>query len=150
GGLVTKQEYDGAGRVTVTYTTDGGGDTIWSDAGNASGDNVLEQAEDSYDADGNLILQTTRQRFDSETTTGALGNPTTAPLARVSSEAGYYDAAGRQTASVDVGTNGGSAYTRPSSVPTASDTVLVTAYGYNSAGLLETVTDPRGIVSKTY
>src|SRR5262249_48146264 len=37
GGLVTKQSFDGAGRVTVIYTTDGGGDAGWSDAGNVTG-----------------------------------------------------------------------------------------------------------------
>ncbi len=150
GGLVTKQSYDGAGRPTITYTSDGGGDSSWGDAGNVTGDNVLQQVENTYDADGNVILQTTRQRFDSETTTGALGNPSTAPLARVYYVASYYDAANRLTASVDVGTNGGSSYTRPSSVPSASDTVLVTAYTYNSAGYQDTVTDPRGIVTKSY
>ena len=48
-----------------------------------------------------------------ETATGALGNPTTAPLARVSYAAAYYDLADRPTASVDVGTNGGVAWVRP-------------------------------------
>src|SRR5258705_379487 len=31
GGLVSKAIYDGAGRATKSYTTDGGGDTSWSD-----------------------------------------------------------------------------------------------------------------------
>ena len=44
--------------------------------------------------------------------------------------AAYYDVANRLTAQVNVGTNGGSAYTRPGSVPAASDTVLVTKYGH--------------------
>jgi hypothetical protein len=52
------------------------------------------------------------------------------------------------TATVDVGTNGGTAYTRPSSVPTASDTVLVTLFGYSSAGWVNSITDPRGIVEQ--
>jgi hypothetical protein len=54
------------------------------------------------------------------------------------------------TAAVDVGTNGGSAWTRPGTVPARSDTVLVTEYGYNAAGWLEAVTDPRGIVGQTF
>jgi YD repeat-containing protein len=145
GGEVTKQNYDGAGRVTVTYVSDGGGDSSWADAGNVTGDNVLWQTETQYDADSNAILTTVRQRFDSETATGALGTPTTSPLARVSYSASYFDKANRLTASVNVGTNGGAAYTRPSSLPTASDTVLVTANTYNDSGLLDT-TDPRGIV----
>src|SRR5262249_49123684 len=91
GGLVTKYQYDGAGRVTKTFTTDGGGDSGWSDAGNVSGDAVLEQIEPSYDSDGNVILTTTRQRFHDETATGALGDASTSPKARVSYAASYYD-----------------------------------------------------------
>src|SRR5262249_28420363 len=57
------------------------------------------------------------------------------PKARDYYEAYYYDAANRLTADVNVGTNGGSAYTRPGSVPAASDTVLVTSYGYAGAAV---------------
>jgi hypothetical protein len=46
----------------------------------------------------------------------------------------YYDAADRPTDSVNIGTNGGSSYTRPGTVPARSDTVLVTQTKYNSAG----------------
>ena len=64
--------------------------------------------------------------------------------------AAYYDAADRPTAEVDVGTNGGTAYTRPpSSAPSPSDTALVTGMTYNAAGWLSSVTDPRGIVTQT-
>jgi len=130
GGLVQKAQTDGAGRVTVAYQTDGAGGSSWTSAGSVSGDNVLTQTERSYDADGNGILVTTRQRFHDETATGALGNASTAPKARVAYVAAYYDAANRVTAQVNVGSNGGSAYTRPSSVPARSDTALVTSYGY--------------------
>ncbi len=150
GGLVTKTAYDGAGRVSKTYFSDGGGDTGWSDAKTVTGDAVLSQVEMTYDADGNAILVVTRDRFHDETATGALGNATTAPKARVSYTAAYYDAINRVTDTVDVGTNGGSAYTRPPSAPARSDTVLVTSYAYNSAGWLETTTDPRALVGKMY
>jgi RHS repeat-associated protein len=149
GGLVAKTQYDGARRVVVRYVTDGSGDTGWSSAGTATGNNVLSQIESQYDADGNVILTADRERFHNETTTGALGNPTTAPLARVSYVASYYDAANRPTATVNVGTNGGVSYTRPSTVPAPSDTVLVSSIAYNAGGLVDTVTDPRGIVQKT-
>jgi RHS repeat-associated protein len=149
GGVVTKKQYDGAGRVTVTYTTDGAGGSSWTAAGSVSGDDVLQQVEPTYDSDSNVILTTTRQRNHDETATGALGNATTGTKARVSYDAAYYDAANRLTATVDVGTNGGSAYTRPGTVPSASDTVLVVSYGYNNAGWVSTVTDPRGIIATT-
>ncbi len=149
GGLVSKAQYDSVGRVTKAYTTDGGGDTSWSDAGNVTSDAVLGQVETSYDADGNPLLMTTRERFHDETTTGGLGNATTAPKARVSFEARYYDLGNRPTATADVGTNGGSSYTRPSSVPSRSDTALVTDVTYNAAGWRDTTTDPRALATKT-
>ncbi|MDB5295746.1 MAG: repeat-associated core domain protein, partial [Phycisphaerales bacterium] len=151
GGLVSKATIDGAGRVTAAYSTDGGGDAGWADADDVAGDAVLEQAEYAYDADGNAVLTTARQRFHDATATGALGDPgsTTAPKARVYYSAGYYDAADRPTASVDVGTDGGTAYTRPGSAPARSDTALVTSYAYDAAGRVQDVTDPRGLVTRT-
>src|SRR6202023_2458042 len=101
GGIVDKSTYDGAGRETVSYVTDGGGDTTWADAGNVTGDNVLSQVEKTYDKDGDVIFVVDRERNHDETTTGALGNPTTAPKARVSYTASYYDLANRLTGSVD-------------------------------------------------
>jgi RHS repeat-associated protein len=150
GGLVTKTAYDGAGRPTVVYTTDGGSGTSWSAAGSASGDNVLQQVEYTLDADGHAILTTTRQRFHNETATGALGNPTTSPKARVSYVADYYDLANRPIAEVNVGTNGGTAYTRPATVPAPSDTVLVSSTAYTPAGFVDSTTDPRGLVTKDF
>ena len=46
GSLVTKSEYDGAGRLSIRYETDGGGDDptgsteTWADAGNVTDDIV--------------------------------------------------------------------------------------------------------------
>jgi RHS repeat-associated protein len=150
GGVVTKTSFDGAGRVTVTYTTDGASGTTWPAAGSVTGDNVLEQVENQYDSNGNLIVVTSRQRFHNETTTGALGNPTTAPLARVYYAIAYFDGVNRKLADVNVGTNGGTAYIRPGIVPSTSDTVLLTLYAYSSAGWMDTITDPRGIVQKSF
>jgi YD repeat-containing protein len=133
GSASTKTTYDGAGRPTVVYTTDANGDSTWSDAATvSSSNNVLTQTESSYDNDGNILLQTRRDRFDNETQGGPLGNPTTHPYARVSYVANYYDAANRLTNSANVGTNGGSAYTRPGTVPARSDTVLVTSTAYKA------------------
>jgi RHS repeat-associated protein len=150
GGLVSKAKYDGVGRVTKSYLTDGGGDSSWSDAGNVSGDIVLTQSELQYDANSNPILVISRDRFHDETATGELGDPATAPKARVSYGAAYFDKANRATDTVTVGTNGGTAWTRPSSVPARSDTTLVVSYLYNDAGWVETVTDPRGIAGKSF
>jgi RHS repeat-associated protein len=149
GGLVTKMQYDGAGRVVTSYTTDGAGDTSWADASRVANNHVLSQTETTYDNNGNVILGVTRDRFHDESATGALNNPTTSPRARVSFVASYYDKANRLTATVDVGTNGGTAYTRPANPPARSDIVLVTSQTYDDHGWVLDVTDPRGITTRT-
>src|SRR5262249_44623613 len=144
GGLVTKQSIDGAGRVTAVYLTDGSGGTSWAAASSVSADVVLQQTQTTYDASSNPILSATQQRFHDETATGALGDPNTVPKARVSYAGAWYDLANRLTDTADVGTNGGTAWTRPGSVPGRSDTVLVSSQTYNAGGWLDTTTDPRG------
>ncbi|MGH9205538.1 MAG: hypothetical protein ACRD1G_03105, partial [Acidimicrobiales bacterium] len=148
-GTWSKMQYDGAGRSVYVYTTDGSTGTTWANATSLTGDNVLQQTQAIYDSDNNTIETITKQRFDNETTTGPLGNITTSPKARVSYSAGYFDAAERETATVDVGTNGGTSWTRPTTVPTVSDTVLVTTDAYGPPGWLQDVTDPRGLDERT-
>ncbi len=150
GGLVQKQPYDGAGRPVTSFVSDGGGDTSWTDAGTVTGDLVLSQTESQYDANSNVIFVTTKERFHDETATGALNNASSAPKARVSYTAMYYDLADRPTHEVQVGSNGGTAYTRPGTPPARSDTVLVQSVSYNAAGWVETTTDPRALVGKTF
>ena len=92
---------------------------------------VLQQIETTYDSNSHVILVTAKQRFHDETGTGAFGTASTGVKARVSYAASYFDGADRLTGVVDVGTNGGSSYTRPSTVPSRSGTVLVTTTAYN-------------------
>jgi len=132
GGLVTKDTYDGTGRKTAEYQTDGAGGTSYAAASSVASDNVLTQILYTYDGNGNLIEAVTSDRFDSATGTGALGTPATGVNARVSYVAYYYDLADRRVATVDVGTNGGTAWARPSGVPTGSSTVLVTSTSYST------------------
>ncbi len=148
-GLVQKWAYDGAGRVTKTYIGDGGGDTGYADADDVIGDTVVQQSELTYDKDDNVLVALVRQRFHNASGTGELGTPAAGVGARVSYAGDYYDNAGRLTATVDVGTNGGTAWTRPGTVPTGSSTVLVTSYGYDAGGRAASVTDPAGRVRKT-
>lgn len=151
GGLVTKYATDGAGRTKSVFLSDGGGDSGWADADDLTGDIVVEQSHYGYDANGNVIFTATKQRFhDAGTTTGELGTPTTAPYARIYYTESFYDDADRLSASVDLGTNGGTVLTsRPdSSVPTRSSTKLVTSYQYSdSSENWVQVTDPRGLAT---
>ena len=114
----------------------------------------MQQIETAYNSNSHsnshVILVTAKQRFHDETGTGALGTASTGVKARVSYAASYFDGADRLTGVVDVGTNGGTSYTRPSTVPSRSDTVLVTTTAYNSAGLAWKRIDPRGIETRSY
>jgi RHS repeat-associated protein len=121
----------------------------YADAASLGGDTVFEQVETAYEPNGNVILQTTRRRFHDATEFGVLGTPAAGTKARVSSTATYYDAADRPTDVVDVGTNGGAAWTRPATVPARSDTVLVSSVAYDDAGRVFGTTDPRGIETRT-
>ncbi len=149
GGPVRKTSYDGLRRVVKAFVTDGGGDTTWADAMTVTGDTVLAQTEYGYDANGNATRVTTRERFHDAAGTGELGSPAAGVGARVSLAASYYDLGDRLTAAVDVGTNGGIAWTRPAAAPARSDTVLVTSTGYDPAGRVRDVTDPAGRVRRT-
>jgi RHS repeat-associated protein len=149
GGLWTKSQYDGAGRDVMDSTTDGYGGTTWSAANSVSGDFVYEQEQSIYDADGNVIETIDKQRFHNASGFGALGTPTSGVEARVYDAAEYYDNADRVIADVDAGTNGGTAWTRPSTVPASSPTLLVTNYVYNAAGWLQDTIDPMGIDTRT-
>jgi hypothetical protein len=111
--------------LTYSYATDGAGGTSWTAANSVTADNVLEQQQNIYDAAGNVIETIAKQRFHNETASGPLGDPNTGPKARVYYAAAYYDAAYRVTGTVDVGTNGGTAWTQPATLPTPSDTALV-------------------------
>ena len=147
-GPTTKLQYDGPGRLMNVFVTDASDDTGYGDADDVTGDRVVEQTEYAYDLADNVILTTLRRRFHTTMGTGGLGTNNTGNFARVSYVGTYYDAAYRVTASVDVGTNAGSAYTRPSGVPGRSATTLVTSYDYNPAGWMELVTDPKNIKTK--
>jgi RHS repeat-associated protein len=148
---VAQSSYDGANRLTTSYTLGNVPAATWANATSLTATLVLEQTEYGYDAASNVILTVNRQRFHDAATTllGGLGTPTTGIPARVSYAANYYDAADRLTASVNVGTNGGVAYVRPSTAPVRSDAALVTTYAYDAAGRVQDVTDPRGIVART-
>ena len=149
-GPAMQMRTDGAGRQSVAYVLGNIPSGSWSAAGSLSTAIVLSQQETIYDANGNVIQTIGRERFhDADpTATGALGTASSGIRARVSTRTSYFDAADRVIASVDLGTNGGVAYTRPATPPAATDAALVGLYEYDTAGLLANSTDPRGIVHR--
>jgi len=106
GGLWTKYTYDGAGRVTGTYLTDGAGGT--DNVNNVDSDHVLSEQILQYDGDGNVTWNKTYQRYDTVVLSGAgpLG-ALNSDDARISYVLNWYDHAGRLTESVNYGTDGG-------------------------------------------
>jgi RHS repeat-associated protein len=141
--------------------------TTWAAANSVANDIVLEQTATGYDADGNAIQTADAQRFNTDPTSGSTskgalftattntdGSLNVTPssssylASRIYYTGTYYDAGDRDVADVNVGDNGGSTWSRPSSVPSRSDTVLVTSTAYNAAGWVDGVTDPRGIASQ--
>ena len=142
--------YDSLSRATTRYTGYDLDETGYSAASTVDGDTILEQTETTFDDTNNQIKLVTRQRYHNAPAgqTGELKDPSTTPKARVTYVAAYQDALGRQIATADYGTNGGTALSRSSTIPERSDTILVTSNGYNSSGNLETTTDPAGRVTK--
>lgn len=154
GAPVWKMSYDGAGRLIAQYATDGGDDSVgYSAADDVTGDVVYEQTEFDYDENGQTIKQTQRLRHHDASGTGALGNVSTNPKARLYFAASYFDRAGRLIETANVGTNAGSTtWTRPaqSSLPLSrSDTLLVETRTYDAAGRLYQVFDARNIQKRT-
>jgi RHS repeat-associated protein len=140
----SKMVYDGLGRVTKQYTAYDTDETAYTDADDVTGDTVLEQSVVTYDVNGNAIQTTSYQRKHTEAGTGEL----TTSSARVTYAASWFDGANRTTASANYGTNGGAAFSRPSSAPASSDTVLVTSTEYNTAGQAYKTIDPLGKESR--
>ena len=128
--LLIKHRYDGVGRRTFTFRTVNAADNTYAEAASVTTDTVMEQEELLYDSAGNVTRVIFRQRFHDETAQGELASPSTSPKARVSYTAYYSDPIGRPIAKALYGTNGGASFSRPTTVPARSDTVLVTTTEY--------------------
>jgi RHS repeat-associated protein len=145
GNTFTKTSYDGLGRQTADYTSYDTDETAYSDADDVSGDTVIRQFETDYDPAGNPIQVTHYARKHTASGTGALSTAS----ARVTYKALWYDAASRLTAVANYGTNGGSPFSRTSTVPSSSDTVLVSTIERNDAGRPYKTIDPAGREART-
>ena len=146
----TKTVYDGLGRTVKEYTGYNTAETGYPNPGQfVTDDTILEQAETTYDPAGHEILITIRSRLHDATGKGELTAPDgVQPRASVYYAAMWYDAAGRQTALADYGTNGGKPLMRVALAPAASDTVLVTSTEFDAAGRAVATIDPKGRVTQ--
>ncbi|MEA2736293.1 MAG: hypothetical protein QOE14_2744 [Humisphaera sp.] len=142
----TKTRYNGMGWITATYTGYDATESGHAAAASLTNDTIVEQVIDDYDDAGNLAIETSYQRLNDATGTGALSTATQ-PKARVSFSASWYDGGDRQIATARYGAVSG--FTRPGVPPARSDTVLVTSTQYNDAGRPWSVTNPRGFETRT-
>lgn len=148
--LFQKSVYDSLNRLTTQYSAYDTDETDYADAGDVDDDTVMQQSESTYDDASNLIQQVSRLRFHNATGTGPLTDPDgSEPKARVSYAVSYPDALGRVMASVNYGTNGADAFTRPDTIPARSDTVLVNSTAYNDAGEAWKTVDPQGTENRS-
>ena len=146
-----KMTYDSLGRTSRSAITIDASETGYSAALTLDGDTVLEQTEYVYDAVGNVRFQRVCERDHDATGTGSLTGPpgVAVPHSRISCRAFYYDGLGRQVATANYGTHGGSEPAHTNDVPTSTDTCLVNRSNYDSRGdLIETI-DPMGIVTRS-
>ena len=110
----TKTVFDGLGRAVKQYVGFDLDESTYAEADDVTGDTILEQTETTFDAAGNVLLVTSRQRRHDATGTGELTTMSgSQPQARVSYVAYWFDEVGRQKAVANYGTNGDSALTRP-------------------------------------
>jgi len=165
GEQLTKSFYDRLGRGTHRFTLASDDDTVYADADDVSGDIVLVENQTTYESDDSddVLMRATISRFHDDKgaseTTGALDtNADTDDLlytaanleGRIQISASWYDRFGRVTDQVAYGTYGGSNFDRDGlSVPTRSDTALLTEYSYNTDGSRLNVTDPRDLETRT-
>ncbi|MBY0311077.1 MAG: hypothetical protein K2W85_03315 [Phycisphaerales bacterium] len=175
----SKARFDRLGRAVQQFTLSSDNDTTYANVyasgkTDVVGDFVVEQSSTGYDNTSKTGLalvraQVSRHWNDSSTTgeldTNADGVDTTITAAnvkgRVQISAMWYDNLNRLIDTVNLGTNaivgdGTTAtgtYTRGTTVtsgqPSRSDTALRTSYVYDSAGVVQDVTDPRNLTSRT-
>jgi YD repeat-containing protein len=110
---------------------------------------VLSQTQTKFDANGNALFAIAADRLPAAdvVTTGSLSGTT---LARVSYSGAFYDGINRITHAVDWGTTAPTLTGGLPSLPTArASTFHLTDFGYDPAGNQSTVTDAKGIVTKT-
>ncbi|QDU05521.1 hypothetical protein V6x_52590 [Gimesia chilikensis] len=134
--LFTKNFFDSLGRSTAQYTGYDLDETSYSEISVLTGDTILKQTETTYDDASNIIKSITRNRYHDApaSQTGALQDPSTTPKARATYFTYYPDGIGRVIALAEYGTNGGTALSRSSTIPSRSDSILVTTTEFDSAG----------------
>jgi RHS repeat-associated protein len=169
-----KYRYDRIGRRTHSFTLATDDDSQYSHASastavynstdgktSVAGDIVLEEDQTTFDSStGKVLMRATIRRFHDDLANGNTGELDT----NADADAGtytaanvkgrpqfavmYYDTLSRLTDTAIYGTNIGSTFSRPGSVASRSDTVLVTTHTYNGDGSLLEIEDAKGLKTR--
>jgi len=126
--------FDNLGRSTLSSTG-------YPDASASSGSVTIEGLVTFYDEASN-ITSTYSSQLNA-------GSTETSPNTRISFQYSWYDGINRPVGVADYGAPLGPPPSRPSVVPTRSDTILVTTTQYNDRGEAFSMTDPGGIETRT-
>ncbi|HZL36201.1 MAG TPA: hypothetical protein VFC78_12865, partial [Tepidisphaeraceae bacterium] len=145
GKTFTKFAINGVGWITNTYRGYNTSGTSYSQAQIVTNDTIFEESDFTFDEAGNVISAVSSQRLNDATGTGAL-SAGTQPKARVSYTAGWFDGLDRAIANANYGA--ASSFTRPTTPPLSSATVLVNSMTYDDAGRENQTTDPLLIVNQ--
>ncbi len=160
GSQLMKYQYNRLGQQTHQFTLAvDDDDTVYTDAADVTGDIVLQESQTVLQVTTGITLMSAvidrdHDDFGPGEHTGALDSNadnddemyTEANISgRIQISAFWYDTINRLTDSASYGTNGGSDFTRASTVPDRSDTILVTTYAFNPVGTLLSITDPEDL-----
>ncbi|MEW5748974.1 MAG: RHS repeat-associated core domain-containing protein [Candidatus Thermoplasmatota archaeon] len=159
GGEYAKTFYDRLGRETHHLVLADENDTTYGDRtqSTSSGDTILEEHQTVFDSDNDDILMRVgimrfpsslmNTKLDSEADGDRLLVTDANITGRVQISAYWYDELGRETDRIAYGTYGESDFDRDGlSVPSRSDTELVTSTDYGDDGEVLDITDPRAFV----
>jgi YD repeat-containing protein len=165
GPQLSKTTYDRIGRTTHRFVLCEDNDTAYADVDDASGDYLLEEHQTVYESgtSDDVVLSVQIDRLQNDwgvgATTGVLDTGADADALLVTAAnlegraqitASWFDRFGRVTDIAQYGDNAGSNLDRDGlSVPSRSDTVLITSTTYGTDGEVLTMTDPRGLVART-
>ena len=165
GSQLEKYAYDRLGRQTERFILANTNDSTYADADDVTGDIVLEEHQTRYEStdSDDVLMRVKIARFHDDKgggeTTGALdsnadGDDLELTASDVSGRpqitAFWYDDFGRVIDTVRYGTNGGSDFDRfELSVPSRSDSELLTEHAYATDGTVQEVKDPKGLATRT-
>jgi len=146
----SKTVYDILGRATDQYVGYNLSFSVYADATTVVNDTILEQQTMTYNQIGTVLSTVSKQRYHNAAASqhGALGTPSATPNARITYLASWIDGVGRTFGSANYGTNGGSTFSRPATVPTRSDTILVSTTSYNNDGEVFSTLNPQNMETR--